>query len=261
MDSPTKTHILKPGILETRYPHLTLNEFLCLRAAVSCGIPTAEVAILYPQNPLLAVKRYDRAEGQKSNEGFFAIQRLHQEDCCQACGIISENKYERDGGPGFADVRNLLVKHSLQPSADITTFITLGLFNYLIGNCDAHAKNYSLLQNANATVSLAPAYDLICTTIYDGKRGQKLSRSMGMSIGSHENIDRISPEDFKQFAKDLRINLSSIKEISEMLLATLPTAFQKASEEATVLGFHAAEELTKSILEDTKSRTRILRAL
>jgi len=76
----------------------------------------------------------------------------------------------------------------------------LVLFNYLMDNCDAHAKNYSDLQGVSG-VRLAPAYDPLSTVVYDWKFGSELSRGMGMRIGEHSNIDRVTREDFELLGK------------------------------------------------------------
>jgi len=254
------THIIKPGLLDARYPHLSLNEFICLRAAALCGIRTISVDLLYPATPLLVVRRYDRLFSDTVFQGMNMVTRLHQEDCCQACGVKSDMKYEHDGGPGFGRIRNLLSKHSQYPIDDISALVRVGLFNYLIGNCDAHSKNFSLLQNSDGTVSLAPAYDLIASTIYDGNYGSKLSRNMGMRIGSHENIDRVDAADFDEFTREIHIRTNQLKAIGEELEYSLHTAFNAAGEEAFALGFTAADELVSRIMENSSTRSKVLLA-
>ena len=257
LGSPS-THIIKPGLLEDRYPQLSLNEFLCLRAASACDIPTAMAYLLNPEKPLLVIERYDRLRSTKTQNGLKMVNRIHQEDFCQACGVRSDMKYERDGGPGFKRMRNVLSQYSQQPLEDIKLLVKRGLFNYLIGNCDAHAKNFSLLQNSNGTVSLAPAYDLICTTIYDGRYGAKLSRSMGMKIGLHENIDKVQAADFMQFSQDIHLRIEQIEQLVEELGHRLQTAFTTSAIEAETLGFCAASEIASRILEDSTKRAEVL---
>jgi len=252
------THIIKPGLLEAHYPNITLNEFLCLRAAAACSIQTVNVDLLYPETPIIIIQRYDRFMSNSIVEGFRAVIRIHQEDFCQACGVKSDFKYEHDGGPGFSMIRNLLVRHAKQPIEDITMLVKWGLFNYLIGNCDAHAKNISLLHNTDGTVSLAPLYDLISTTIYDGRFGSKLSRNMGMRVGMHENIDRIKAEDFEVFAKDVRMRLQQVKIIGEELMDKLQPAFGAAVTAAEEAGFPDAGEIAGRILNGCYLRAKVL---
>ena len=61
-----------------------------------------------PRNYLL-VARYDRQSG-------IPVQRLHQEYCCQALGVVSEHKYQNEGGPGLAQAFALL-RNATRPSA------------------------------------------------------------------------------------------------------------------------------------------------
>jgi len=252
------THIIKPGLLEAHYPHLTLNEFLCLRAASECGIPAVDVDLLYPGKPVLFVRRYDRMISDRIINGLKAVHRVHQEDCCQACGVKSELKYEHDGGPGFKQVRDLLVKHARLPFEDIETLVKWGMYNYLIGNCDAHSKNLSLLHNMDGSVSLAPIYDLISTTIYDGRFGSKLSRNMGMKIGIHENIDKVSAEDFNIFARDVHVRLQQVASLGKELIREIPLAFNSAVLAAESAGFSAAEDVAVRITSGCEQRARIL---
>jgi len=252
------THIIKPGLLEAHYPHLTLNEFLCLRAAVACGIHAVDVDLLYPETPVIIVRRYDRIINDATINGLKAVHRVHQEDCCQACGVKSDIKYEHDGGPGFRQVRGLLVRHAWRPFEDIETLVKWGLYNYLIGNCDAHSKNLSLLHNMDGTVSLAPVYDLISTTIYDGRFGSKLSRNMGMKIGSHENIDKVNAEDLSIFARDVHVRLQQVVSLGKELIRNIPLAFKSAVLAAEDAGFSAAGEVAGHILYGCEQRTRVL---
>jgi len=252
------THIIKPGLLEAHYPHLTLNEFMCLRAAAECGIHAVDADLLYPETPVIIVRRYDRMISDTIISGLKAVRRVHQEDCCQACGVKSDLKYEHDGGPGFKQVRSLLVRHSRRPFEDIGTLVKWGLYNYLIGNCDAHSKNLSLLHNIDGTVSLAPVYDLISTTIYDGRFGSKLSRNMGMKLGSHENIDKVNAEDFSIFARDVHVRLQQVVSLGKELIRNIPPAFESALLAAESAGFSAARDVAGRIMYTCEQRSRVL---
>ncbi len=112
----------------------------------------------------LFIERYDRylIEGK--------ICRLHQEDFCQALGYAYHVKYETDSGPNFSDCIKLITEVSKQPAVDKIMLIRWFIFNYMIGNADAHAKNISLLYppQMKGRPQLAPFYDLVCTTIYKG---------------------------------------------------------------------------------------------
>jgi serine/threonine-protein kinase HipA len=96
--------------------------------------------------PYLLVERYDReVEGDR-------IRRIHQEDFCQAMGILTSKKYQNEGGPGLKECFDIL-RETTTPVVDRNRLAQVVVFNYLIGNNDAHGKNFSLLHR-----SLRPAY-------------------------------------------------------------------------------------------------------
>jgi len=252
------THIIKPGILETHYPSITLNEFICLRAASECGIKTADVDICFPETPILIISRYDRLYNDFKINDLKKVTRIHQEDFCQACGVISSMKYQHDGGPGFKQIRDLLVMHAKEPVEDLVMFIKWAMFNYLTGNCDAHAKNLSVLHNNDGSVELAPVYDLISTSIYDGRFGSKLSRNMGMRFGAHENIDKINTGDLRAFANDVSMRFPHVKRIGEELVQDIETALSSACQVAKSKGFTEADEIYDRIINGCRQRAKTL---
>lgn len=176
--TPT-SHILKPLIAGVK--DSVHNELFCLRLAKLLNIETPHAEVRWLEGtPYFLIERYDRIF-----EAGTGIKRLHQEDFCQALGILPELKYEREGGPGIAQSLGLLQQYSLRPAADQLAFIQRIIFNYLIGNSDAHGKNYSLLYRERQP-TLAPAYDLLCTAIYP-----HLSRKMAMKIGGKYDPDSV----------------------------------------------------------------------
>ena len=92
---------------------------------------------------------------------------------------MTAKKYQNDGGPNFQDCFNLL-RNTSQPAKDRNTLASLMIFNYLIGNMDAHGKNFSLLHHDKTNAGIAPVYDVLCTRIYDG-----LGKKMAMKIGGY----------------------------------------------------------------------------
>jgi serine/threonine-protein kinase HipA len=168
--TPT-THILKPMIGDIK--DSVQNELFCLRLANFLKIETPHADIRWVgETPYYLIERYDRQLTPKGD-----LIRLHQEDFCQALGILPEFKYEREGGPTIAQSLTLLQNYSGRPAADRLAFLQRVIFNYLIGNSDAHGKNFSFLYMSKEPI-LAPAYDLLCTTVYP-----QLSNKMAMKIG------------------------------------------------------------------------------
>lgn len=156
------THIIKTNI--TGLEETVQNEYFCMRLAKQMGLPVPDVWIHYVnQTPFYLIKRYDRQFNSSES-----VKRLHQEDFCQAMQIPPELKYENEGGPKLRDCFRLLdekIKSGCMPGKSKITLLQCVIFNFLIGNGDAHGKNFSLLYDAE-TESLAPFYDLMNTTLY-----------------------------------------------------------------------------------------------
>jgi serine/threonine-protein kinase HipA len=174
-ESPS-SHILKPEW--ERFPKLSINEAYCLDLARLAGLPTSQAeAQTFGQHRCLVVERYDRIRSQDGQ-----LQRLHQEDFCQALGIPTRIKYQNEGGPDLANCFQLIRSASTRPARDLIHLFNAVIFNFLIGNNDAHGKNFSLLytrKNGVQSVQLAPLYDLVSTASYP-----ELSQKMAMKIGS-----------------------------------------------------------------------------
>lgn len=189
MNGAPSTHILKP--INRDFPSLIENECFCLNLAKKIGLNTVDATIHHADDtPYLLVKRYDRVETEQG------IQRLHQEDFCQAMGINPEMKYQREGGPQISTCFSLIREISSLPVFDIKELLQGILFNVIIGNNDAHSKNFSLLYHGSKT-HLAPFYDMISTVYYPN-----LARKMAMKIGSKFDFDGLFPRHFIQMAED-----------------------------------------------------------
>lgn len=167
--TPT-THILKPAVSDIE--DSVHNELFCMRLANMVGIKAPNVDIKFVNGiPYFLVERYDRVKGPKGTI------RLHQEDFCQSLSIMPEQKYEREGGPSIKECLELISRNSLMSADDSIQFLERIIFNYIIGNADAHGKNYSFIYR-DKVIRLAPAYDLLSTAIYP-----ELSNKMAMKIG------------------------------------------------------------------------------
>jgi serine/threonine-protein kinase HipA len=223
LDGAPSTHILKPAL--GPYEGIVANELLCMQLAEAIGLPTSSVARGSIEGiEYLLVDRYDRVsiEGQP-------LARLHQEDFCQALGIVSENKYQNEGGPSLQQCFQLLRRASSFPVVDIVRLLDAVIFNFLIGNHDAHGKNFSLLYQQNTaksrTTALAPFYDLLCTDYYPD-----LSKKMAMKVGGEYEAEKVYPRHFERFADEVGLTkpmvtrrVSSIaQEIQERLPGVTP---------------------------------------
>jgi serine/threonine-protein kinase HipA len=184
------THIIKPE--PSRLPGLVDNEAFCMDLARAVELPAAFTRKLTTVSglPYLLVERYDRDVTAEP------IRRLHQEDVCQALGRSSDSKYQAEGGPTVLETVELLRNCSSVPAQDLPTFWRALVFNWLIGNCDAHAKNFSLLYDTGAP-TLAPLYDLVSTTAYP-----ELTTRLAMSIDGVTQISDVSTKAWEALAKE-----------------------------------------------------------
>lgn len=204
------THILK--IPDADFSDLPANEAFCLSIARNCGLEVAEAWVCSIDGTQVFVsKRFDRLikdEAMRIGEMLRPL-RLHQEDFCQALGVPSYRKYEiEQSGNYVALIARLLERTSTHVIEDKKAFARQIVFDYLIGNCDNHIKNYSLLYSPDWNARrLAPAYDIVCTTILG------YSREMGISIGDNRVIDDITRTDWNLFSEDLRIPYKTVVEI------------------------------------------------
>ena len=189
--APT-THILKP-IIE-RVKDSAHNELLCMQLARMVDLDVPEASLHFVDDtPYYLVKRYDRHIAEDGT-----ITRIHQEDFCQALGLAPEIKYEREGGPNIAACQDVIAKHAARPVADRIKLLNMVLFNYLVGNADAHGKNFSLLYKGNKP-ELAPAYDLLSTAIYPD-----LSEKMAMKIGGKYKPNEVYLRHFYRLVADTK---------------------------------------------------------
>lgn len=196
------THILKPE--NPRFKGLVFNEAFCLALAGAVGLQTALASTHRVGNiDYLLVQRYDRA--QINDE----IVRLHQEDFCQAMAVPSNMKYQSEGGPSLKQCFALLRQVSSAPVLDLQQLLKAVIFNFYIGNHDAHGKNFSFIyqrNNGKFTTRLAPFYDLVSTTFYPD-----LSTKMAMKLGGEYESKKIMPRHFQKLAEDVGFSPSMMK--------------------------------------------------
>lgn len=219
LNGTPSSHILKPAIKAVE--DSVINEGFCMALAEAMQLKPAKANVHQVlDRSFLLVERYDRvidAQGQR--------QRLHQEDFCQALGVIPEMKYQNEGGPDLARCFEL-VRSATRPSApQILRLLDCVIFNALIGNHDAHAKNFSLLYLQKATgnvAALAPFYDILSTAVYP-----TLTPKMAMKIGSKYKFSEIQARHWEQFAVSVGLTKAQAKRRVLELARSLATAVCK----------------------------------
>jgi serine/threonine-protein kinase HipA len=186
------TCLLKPDY--GHYEDLAANEHFCMAVAARSGLDAAKTEVVrIGSTPCLYVGRFDRRI-----DGSGRIVRIHQEDMCQALGILPAAKYEANDGPSVVAVMGLLkALGGIQAAVDIRGFAKALLFNFLLGNSDAHGKNFALLYDPATGVRLAPLYDVVSTAVYPG-----VTDRMAMKIGGVDDPAAVDLAAWKDLARE-----------------------------------------------------------
>lgn len=236
------THIVKQS--HVRLDRIVVNEQLCLMTAKYLGIETSESFIINmgdqrDEDILFATKRYDR---KVSEEG--VLLRLHQEDFAQAMGIAATDKYEHDQRGYLKQMFHILRQYSVDPMTDQLKLWDICVFNFLIGNTDNHIKNISLLYSENLrSIKLAPAYDIVSTTVYESS-----TRNMALSIAGKYSIDEIDRNAFEEEAKNVGLGTSIAMKRFDYLANNFTKALNQAERTLLEQGFYGVDAMKKAII-------------
>ncbi len=241
------SHILKTPIEQLE--DTVTNEAFCMNLARLVGLPVPEARVVeIGGKRVYLVERYDRHKGTDGGTA-----RLHQEDFCQALGVPPELKYEKEGGPGFADCFGLVGAWSVEPVLDSLNLLRWALFNFLIGNADAHAKNLSFLYQTGG-VRLAPFYDLLSTAVYP-----RVNNKFAMKMGGQKDPRYLMADDLASFAKEAGVGLRAVKSELKGLCEKVSTESETLAE-----GYRAAwnnPPIVQEILQVIGQRVRKGRTL
>lgn len=236
------THILKPE--PERFPGLAANEFYCMTLARQIGLKAADVQYIdIAKTPCILIERYDRtidAAGRR--------ERIHQEDFCQALGFPPEKKYQAEGGPLLRDCITLLRDWSTTPALELRDFIDGLIYNMIIGNADAHAKNYSMLYPGNKK-QLAPLYDLVCTVAWD-----ELTKTPSMKIGKCKNINNLLPGHWEKMADETGLGWPMIRDRIVELTSMIPDHTTTAGQDLPA----SAADMLKRVADIITSRSKTI---
>lgn len=215
------THILKPDPTRQVTPHLVVNEHYCMSLAGRMKLPVAEVGIYRTPKPVLVVRRFDRLVVQGAGEGAPhganepIVQRLHIIDACQASDLPESYKYERNLGSG-EHVRNIRegvsfemlferVEQTVNKAVARMTLLRWALFQFLIGNCDAHGKNFSFFVRCEG-LDPAPWYDLVSVVQYPG-----IDHELAMAWGDAFSLDEVGAFQLADFAQRCGVDRNLLK--------------------------------------------------
>jgi serine/threonine-protein kinase HipA len=231
LDGSPSNVIIKRG--KSAYPGLVLNELACMWLLRATGFDAAESRAVGSGRLLFESVRYDRAE---QSDG--SVRRLHQEDFCQATGRRSWHKYQARGGPAYGEIATVIRRYCTDPLRDMETLARWAIFNVLVGNNDAHAKNLSLLY-ASSGVRLAPIYDVVSTLVYP-----QIDRDFSIELGGQKTAEGLHRGALEKFARSLGMKGPAIRRLG------LPLVEQVRGELDAVLHRVAAEHEHHPVLDE-----------
>ena len=211
------THILKIGKLG--FDGLIGAEADALRLAHAVGLTSIEIQVEEIGGiDCLIVSRFDR----RSSGG--GVERIHQEDLCQAVGIDPDHakgraKYESNGGPRLLDMARLLDAYAADPQADLRRLVQVVAFTVVINNADAHGKNLALLHPDAESVTLAPLYDTVPTALWP-----KLRKESAMMIGGRVVLAETTLDDIVREATGWDYPETEAREVATATIEALAAA-------------------------------------
>ena len=226
LNGTPSTHIIKTEI--RNYPGSVENEWYSMSLAAACGLSVAESGIVVIGGRRRFVStRYDRmpVDGR--------VKRLHQEDFCQMLGIDPKRKYETLGGPGIVASFRLLRELSVS-AADTLEFIDRLIFNFLVGNGDAHGKNFSVLYK-DGVATLAPMYDVMSTAVYP-----EVGRRMAMKIDDEYAFKWITIGKFVRMVEKIGVS-------EKMMRREIAKISRRIGKEASLVARRCARKFPSSV--------------
>jgi len=259
MGSTPSTHIIKPAIQKETQGLIISdsvhNEFFCMRLAKEVGLPVPEVKILWIKDkPYYVIERYDR----EIDNG--RIKRLHQEDFCQALHIPPEMKYQNDGGPSLENCFDLLsarIKSGSMSGVNKIVLLQCVIFNFLVGNGDAHGKNFSILYKDDYE-ELSPFYDILSTLVYANAHTEK----MAMKLGTKYKFKEVSLRHIISFGESVGFKEDFIKkQVHMMAKMRIVSAAQKLHAELDESKFTRSPIYEKIIAVISKNSRQVLRGI
>jgi serine/threonine-protein kinase HipA len=232
------SHILKIG--DAHYPGMAANEYFCMQLAEAIGLRVSDTKFRKLPEPVLLVHRYDRLW---QGDGEARITRQHQIDACQALNLPPNLKYEE---PAY------------EYAVAQITILNWILFNYLIGNTDAHAKNISFLVGRSsksarilgrtASITVAPFYDLVCGSVY------KLN-DFAQRVGGEDNLMLIKAKQWREFATETGIAPKLLKRLGETLVKQLT---KKIDGVVDAIAEETSDEIITKVAEQIRMQMTML---
>ena len=218
----SSTHIMK--FQTKKHANIVVNELFCMKLAKKINLNVAEVELYrFKEHPVLMVKRFDRVYTENR------VERLHVIDACQILDLSSTHKYERNFGSGrdVKEIREGASFSKLFNSADLCEvparakleMLNWSVYNLIIGNSDAHGKNFSFFVDERG-IRPTPFYDMLCIIAHDN-----VEHDLAMAYGDEFNPDEVKAYQLREFADDIGLNFKlvsqSVGKIASLIIKAL----------------------------------------
>jgi len=205
----SSTHIMK--FQTKRNTHIVVNELFCMRLAKKIGLKVANVELRrFGKYPTLLIERFDRVYKKDF------VERLHIIDGCQMLDLPPTYKYEQNFGNlrDIAHIREGASFKKLFKSAKLCSIpaiaqlelLNWAMFNLIIGNSDAHGKNFSFFVSQKG-IKPTPFYDMLCVMSYD------FDHHLAMAYGDEFNPNKVFAYQLREFAEDIGINYKLVVKV------------------------------------------------
>ncbi len=240
------THILKPENQNADFPFCPANEYFCMRLAAVLGLPVPDVSLHHLPEAVYRVSRFDRVTSEQG------VQRKHQIDLCQLLNKWVGYKYESHGGISSRDLFNSLDQLA-QPAVARDRILRWMIFNYLIGNTDAHGKNLAFMVDSNS-VDLAPFYDLLCVQAW------LPDSTMAMSIHSENRPGWIEAGHWRALAVEAGVPASLLRSYLQRLSDRIEAEADKRLDDDSFVK-DESKFIVQNIIPVIHERVRYVRAV
>lgn len=217
---------------DQRFPDVPANEYAMLQWANSAGIETPQSELvtgatiknlpdgmMNPGEHALAVRRFDRIHGE----------RIHQEDFAQVRETATENKYERATYEGIGRAIS-----AVTTADDCIEYLRRLVAFVLMGNSDAHLKNWTLRYPDGRSARLSPAYDLVCVTAYPA------DHKFAFSLGGTKNTEVVTVQNFLRLGPNLNLSEERVEEVVRETVDRLATSWPQVKQNCPVPEFVAS---------------------
>ena len=198
----SSTHIMK--FQTKKHLNIVVNELFCMTLAKRIGLNVANVEMKkFDTHPTLLIERFDRIYKNDF------VKRLHIIDACQITNLPPSYKYEQNFGSS-RDVEHIREGASFKKLFEATKLCSVpaiaqlellnwAMFNLIIGNSDAHGKNFSFFVDKRG-IKPTPFYDLLSVMMYD------FNHNLAMAYGDEFNPYEVFAYQLREFSEDVKVN-------------------------------------------------------